>query len=309
MLGPIFDFLRRLPLLHGNIEAKWQWIGDLEVAASGSRDGLSWIQLGNGRIFHAPPQKELFEQIWKKLSAKMPRNLVKEALGVAWDATVRYHRVSYPGLPQNGGIVIEAGAFHGLKAIRFADLIGPTGKVYAIELMPENLTLLQRNIEENALVGRVIPISCGLWSEEKELPALTNGRQAASLVDIDGRTYGRNETIHATTLERVIDSHAIGTVDFLNVMVNGAEVEVLRGLRDRLESVRLMRVVSRHTRGGKAVAESTAAFFRQSGCRIVADFNGFDGRTLYASPERHAGDFEWIGRSGGNPEGLPALRG
>ena len=56
-------------------------------------------------------------------------------------------------LVQPGGVVIECGAHHGEHTILLSRWVGSSGRVIAVEPMPENVAILRRNIELNRLTN------------------------------------------------------------------------------------------------------------------------------------------------------------
>lgn len=57
---------------------------------------------------------------------------------------------------QPGNTVIDIGANIGYYTILAAQIVGETGKVYAFEPEPKNLTLLKKNVEHNNLTNVVL---------------------------------------------------------------------------------------------------------------------------------------------------------
>src|SRR5690606_18756959 len=56
-----------------------------------------------------------------------------------------------------GDIVADIGAGSGYMTLRLARLVGPEGKVYATDIQPGMLTLLQQNVAKSGL-GNVVPV-------------------------------------------------------------------------------------------------------------------------------------------------------
>jgi len=50
-----------------------------------------------------------------------------------------------------GSVVADIGAGVGYFTWRIADIVGPSGKVYAVDIQPEMIRMLKRNIEERGL--------------------------------------------------------------------------------------------------------------------------------------------------------------
>lgn len=67
---------------------------------------------------------------------------------------------------REGDDVIDIGTHIGTFCIPFAKSIGEEGRVFAFEANPHNYELLQRNIQENSLQGKIRPV-CAIVSEKR----------------------------------------------------------------------------------------------------------------------------------------------
>ncbi len=63
--------------------------------------------------------------------------------------------------PDDGDIVVDAGACLGDTSVAFAKAVGPTGKVFAFDPVADNLVVLEHNVKQND-VGNIVPIPFGL---------------------------------------------------------------------------------------------------------------------------------------------------
>ena len=70
--------------------------------------------------------------------------------------------------PAPGSVVADVGAGTGYYARRIADLIGPTGKVYAVDVQPEMVAMLQSVAKQRAY-GHITPVLGGV--NDIKLPA------------------------------------------------------------------------------------------------------------------------------------------
>jgi FkbM family methyltransferase len=59
-------------------------------------------------------------------------------------------------LVKPGTVVIECGAHHGAQSILLSRWVGPHGRVVAIEPMPENVSIFNKNIEINGLSNLIV---------------------------------------------------------------------------------------------------------------------------------------------------------
>ena len=72
--------------------------------------------------------------------------------------------------PQPGAdTVLDCGGCWGDTALRFADRVGPAGRVWTFEFLPANLAILKENLALNrTLAPRIQPCSPPVWHESGE---------------------------------------------------------------------------------------------------------------------------------------------
>ena len=78
-----------------------------------------------------------------------------------------------------GEVVADIGAGTGYYSRRIADLLGPSGKVYAVDVQPEMVTML-RSISRQRGYGNIVPVQGGL--NDVRLPAASV--DVALMVDV-----------------------------------------------------------------------------------------------------------------------------
>ncbi len=132
-----------------------------------------------------------------------------------------------------GGRVIDVGANIGFFATRFAQKVGPAGKVLAIESEDLNLRRLRKRLDHFISSG-IVEILPGVVLDREGVAKLQinpdhpgDHKLAASGVDVD-----------AYTLDGVIERTGWGTVDLVKIDVQGAEALVLAGAREILARYR-----------------------------------------------------------------------
>ena len=261
---------------------------DLEIKEATVEGGIPFIKLRMGRVFYGLPCEPHHRALYTFLADLLPRKLTPETYHLANEIQGRYFDVSYPGIPGPGGVIVEAGAYIGFKAIRFADIVGPTGKVVAIEMIPDNAQLLDRNVRANGLENVVTTVCSGLWNEPGEFTANYKNYQQNSLVHLDDRKYANQMTVKTDTLDNILDRTYVGNIDFLNMQINGAELEALRGLKRRVNDIKLLRIASYYKRQGKPTVDACCKILDELGCVVL---NRSPAGTIYASPPRFADEF------------------
>lgn len=139
---------------------------------------------------------------------------------------------------KEGMTVLDLGANLGYYALMEAVLVGPRGKIYAIEPVPGNYALLTDNVRLNGFEARVetfhLAVSDRDGSQKLYLSKLSNlntlfPHGASCKQSMTG------ETIDVKTME--IGSFLKGKprIDLIRMDIEGAEVEVFEGLVRMLE--------------------------------------------------------------------------
>lgn len=137
---------------------------------------------------------------------------------------------------QPGMTVLDIGAHHGFYTLLASRMVGPRGKVLAVEASPRERKRLVRHLQIN-----------GCRNVHVEGYALGETKRTADLFLMDGLQSGSNslclpatsgpiETVQVEVerLDRVLEERHIGNVDFIKMDVEGAELSVLKGAKDLL---------------------------------------------------------------------------
>lgn len=181
-----------------------------------------------------------------------------------------------------GNIVIDVGGEKGHETRQFAELVGPSGKVFTFECFPqhvEGLKLLTSNYPNVTL----IPNAC--WHQKTTLSLMVGRSPGSNTViagssTIDGRLLAPNPDnkilVPADTLDNLLRDHLDpGTpVDFLKMDIEGAEVEALQGADLTLQRTRHVVIAAYHVREGKFTYPWVAKFLNQRGFKVRTDDNG-----------------------------------
>lgn len=174
-------------------------------------------------------------------------------------------------LPKEGGTIIEAGAYVGYKAIAFGRRVGPTGKVLAIELDPENHALLQENVSLNGMETHVFTRCCAVWSDDTILPFYGRNRMNNSVASVDEKKPPQKGKVPAYSLDTIIIDSGFEHVDYINLQLNGAEVDALAGLQVCWGRVGYVNIITRFHQDGVLVVDKARELIESRGGRIVVD--------------------------------------
>lgn len=125
---------------------------------------------------------------------------------------------------QEGMTVMDIGANVGVYALRFARKVGPNGKVYAFEPVPEIFTRLQENITLNN-TSNIIPVPIALSDRSGKAKMSV----AEGLSSLFHHLTNQFVEVRLMTLDEFISEHQIDRVDAIKLDVEGAELQVIRG--------------------------------------------------------------------------------
>ncbi|MEM1508457.1 MAG: FkbM family methyltransferase [Thermofilaceae archaeon] len=145
--------------------------------------------------------------------------------------------------PKASWSVVDLGAFIGLYTLRSAKLVGPMGRVIAVEAFPENFKLLKLNVAENNLSNVRLLKGCAwvnweelvLFQPHSPINASTRRDYAELMGGVLHRIY-----VRAFPLDSLLIS--LSYVDLLKIDVEGAELELISGSRS-IEPEKVRRIV------------------------------------------------------------------
>ena len=145
--------------------------------------------------------------------------------GHDWPTTVLPEFEALRTVMRPGDTVFEIGAHEGIIALMLADLVGPTGRVIAVEPNPHNATVMTSNVLENH-VSQVVPLHAAagetpghLWFSRYELTVRPDRRGA--------------ELVPCVTIDQLQEIY--GQPALLWIDVEGYECQVLRGGKETLK--------------------------------------------------------------------------
>jgi len=239
-------------------------------------DGLACVTLPSGRVFYGYTSKPNHRRAYAYVKDVISQVLSEDTYLLGLDIAHRYatdlRRLPETILPPKGGIIIECGAYLGHKTVRFADqLVGPGGKVLAIEMMPDNAEILRRNIKENGLCDVIDVIEAGVWKEAGTMPVKGKGRQRNSLLKIDKLDQDRDVIARVDTLDAFVNEWGQPYVDLVFMTLNGAEVEALQGMSSSLQVVGAIYIAAPYERDGRPSVEICEDIAKSKGCKVLEE--------------------------------------
>jgi FkbM family methyltransferase len=129
-----------------------------------------------------------------------------------------------------GMIVADVGAHIGFVTVFMARLVGSGGRVYAFEPTSDSLAYLNRNVSQNGVQNVIIiPAAAGETADTRTL-YLSGVSDTNSLYQ---RHLGR--TVGTLQVEQVRLDDVVSAPDLVKIDVEGAEIEVLKGMNRILD--------------------------------------------------------------------------
>jgi FkbM family methyltransferase len=155
-------------------------------------------------------------------------------------------------LIEPGQTVYDVGANIGFFTILCARLVGPQGKVYAFEPIPENLVTLRHNIALNKLTNVVI-VEQALSASTGTAEMFVSPWSAFHSLNVDGASKRENHgpdggqiTVATVTLDEFVQGDGVLAPDLIKLDVEGAELLVVAGMRETLRTVQPLLLVEIH---------------------------------------------------------------
>lgn len=172
-----------------------------------------------------------------------------------------------------GDVFYDIGANTGFFTMIGARLVGAGGQVYAFEPVPENVAIIRHNVQINDFDHVVVTEKAVSSTSEQgqlmltrhpggatlimdNLPPDATGAVAVEMVAIDDLVFGAN----------------FKSPTFIKIDVEGAEIDVLRGMERVLHTVRptlLYEIDDQHEEGFNRKAQACEEFLRAQGYTVT----------------------------------------
>jgi FkbM family methyltransferase len=142
-------------------------------------------------------------------------------------------------LATHGDTIVEVGANIGTETISFADIVGSTGKVFAFEPLPINITAVEAAIELNRFQQIVLsPMAVSDICQDLTFSLPSADNTGVGYIVSESNATGQREfiTVRGTTLDE--QSEQIGVAKIVFIDTEGSEVMILRGAKDYINRYR-----------------------------------------------------------------------
>lgn len=179
-----------------------------------------------------------FEVQGHDMVVKMQRNMIQ---------TMYYRNIYEPETTaymkkhiKKGDVVVDVGANIGYFTLIMARAVGPTGKVLAFEPSDELRAILQRNVKVNGYSDRVEIFPHAVSDNIGTATFFLNrGHGQNSLIPRKGTVEVMK--VKTTTLDKVLEAYP--TTKIVKIDVEGAESDVLRGMKKTLNRIRNLAII------------------------------------------------------------------
>jgi len=125
---------------------------------------------------------------------------------------------------REGMVVMDVGANWGLYSLLISRAVGPSGKVYAFEPVPEIFARLKEHIALNNATN-VIPVPIALLDEKGIAKMSVEGGRSSLFRHVSDEFVD----VQVERLDDFVEQERIERVDAIKIDVEGAELKVIRG--------------------------------------------------------------------------------
>lgn len=160
-------------------------------------------------------------------------------------SNIRLHRLIEQVL-KPGGTMIDVGANIGYNTTYAARLVGPSGRVAAVEPAADNLRVLRENIARNALSNVAVhAVAAGRTNEMRDLYLRGDVSAVNSLFpDSMYAEVTGTERVRVAPLDDLVDFDP----DLVKIDVEGAELDVVAGMPRLMNQRSIQLIVEWHPR-------------------------------------------------------------
>jgi FkbM family methyltransferase len=127
-----------------------------------------------------------------------------------------------------GDYVIDGGACWGDSTLYFANEVGKTGRIYSFEFVPENLEVLNTNIDLNdGLKSNINIIKKALWHRSEEMLNFSYHGPGTS---VDNQSEGLDVIkVESIKIDDFVETNNVPKIDFIKFDIEGSELNALKG--------------------------------------------------------------------------------
>ena len=216
-------------------------------------DEFSFVKTNSNRIFYYNNIKNILLDIFSRYEFShyeinqpahkkygIHRNHIDNLTNIKIDSITKKMLIDKMPI-KKGETVVELGAFYGFGTMKLSDMVGNKGKVIAIEADKKNFQILKKNIDMNN-ISNVVTVNKGVWNESGKGTLYKIKNQGNSLVPEFLKNNSKDE-IDIYTLDNILISNNLDSVDLISMEINGAEIEALQGM-EKILSQNKLRIIA-----------------------------------------------------------------
>ena len=174
----------------------------------------------------------------KRLILNSARLLPEGGLKHFVRSTILGFRIAAPRefMINRGDTVVQVGMWRRTSAKRVLDAIGPDGTALFIEVSAKSIEDLKKAHEESNCKN-VFFVNKGAWDSPGEIELLiednpANTRLQTGMLHPGELGKAQTQKVQVDTIENICNSVGINKIDYIEITVNGAEVNALKGMGD-----------------------------------------------------------------------------
>lgn len=135
-------------------------------------------------------------------------------------------------MPQNGDIVIDAGACFGDTAVYFASHVGNKGHVYSFDPLLEHISVVEFNVKQNKLedIVTILPYGLGAYSNDVVRSHVESNDELGIAAKQGFSLIGNAGDIPIRSIDDLfLGELNVDKIDFIKMDIEGYELNALKG--------------------------------------------------------------------------------
>ena len=133
------------------------------------------------------------------------------------------------------GIILDIGAGTGTEAIVFSEMVGPNGKVFAIEAHPETFFSLKTTMEKGNYKN-VFPCQVAIGGKNGFIYIQNQSNHEKNAVSKE--ESDDSFKVSLITVDDFVEKHNIKRIEFLKVNIEGAELDMIEGMANSIHIIK-----------------------------------------------------------------------